>query len=108
MTAAELLCPQCGTPYEPQDFLCSNCELLLNMDAAAGDYQAKDPSIVRALMAPPQRSSGAKVMPPSLGKGKKADPEMTVRGTVIMDEYTVPRMVAGLEVALSPLHPFEA
>jgi tetratricopeptide (TPR) repeat protein len=106
---AELLCPECGTPYEAGDFLCTNCELLLDMDAAAGDYKPREPTIVRALMAPPQqRASGAKSMPPGLGKGKKSDPEMTVRATVIMDEYTIPRMVAGLEVALSPLHPFEA
>lgn len=107
--AAELLCPQCGTPYEPQDFLCSNCELLLNMDAAAGDYKAQDPSIVRALIGPPQRTSGSKPIPPSVAGGRKAtDPEVTVRGMVVMDEYTVPRIVAGLEMALTPLHEFEA
>lgn len=107
MAAAELLCPECGTPYEKGDFQCTGCELILDLDAAGADYRPNEPGIVRALLSPPQRRSGVKPRPPP-GIKKKGDPEMTVRATVVMDEFTVPRLVAGMDLALTPLNEFEA
>ncbi|HVE83102.1 MAG TPA: TFIIB-type zinc ribbon-containing protein, partial [Myxococcales bacterium] len=107
MAAAELLCPECGVPYEQGDFQCTSCELILDLDAAEANYRLNEPSIVRALLSPPQRRSGVRPAPPATLK-KKGDPEMTVRATVVMDDLTIPRLVAGMDLALTPLHEFEA
>jgi hypothetical protein len=108
MSAAPLLCPQCQTPYEEGDFLCTGCELILDLDAAEANYQLKQPSIVRALLSPPQRrTTGVRPAIPTELK-KKGDPEITVRATMVMDDFTVPRLLAGMNLALTPLHEFEA
>ncbi|HYV49629.1 MAG TPA: hypothetical protein VFA20_32450 [Myxococcaceae bacterium] len=108
MSAAPLLCPQCQTPYEEGDFLCTGCELILDVDAAEANYKLKKPSIVQALLSPPQRRSTG--MRPSIPVElkKKGDPEVTVRQTMAIDDYTVPRLLAGMNLALTPLHEFEA
>jgi len=108
MSAGQLLCPQCGAPYEQGDFLCTSCELILDLDAAEANYRAKEPSIVRALISPPQRrSTGVRPAPPAPIQ-KKGDPDITVRGAVVMDQFTIPRLMAGMNLALTPLHEFEA
>lgn len=107
MAAAELLCPQCGTPYEEGDFLCTGCELILDLDAAEANYKPNQPSIVRALLSPPQRRTGVRPAIPAELK-KKGDPDVTVRANIVMDDFTIPRLVVGMNMALTPLHEFEA
>jgi hypothetical protein len=107
MSAAPLLCPQCQTPYEEGDFLCTNCELILDLDAAEANYKPNQPSIVRALLSPPQRRTGMRPSIPAALK-KKGDPEVTVRAPMAIDELAVPRLLAGMNLALTPLHEFEA
>lgn len=108
MPADQLLCPECGTPYEQGDFLCPSCELILDLDAAEANYKLNKPSIVQALLSPPQRrSTGVRPAIPA-GLKKKGDPEVTVRATLVMDDSTVPRLLAGMNLALTPLHEFEA
>src|SRR3954463_5738964 len=107
MAVAELLCPQCGTPYEEGDFLCTSCELILDLDAAEANYKPNQPSIVRALLSPPQRRTGVRPAIPAELK-KKGDPDVTVRANIVMDDFTIPRLVGGMNLALTPLHEFEA
>jgi len=108
MSAAPLLCPQCQTPYEEGDFLCTGCELILDLDAAEANYKLKQPSIVQALLSPPQRrSTGVRPSIPADLK-KKGDPEVTVRAPMTIDDAAVPRLLAGMNLALTPLHEFEA
>src|SRR4051812_38752236 len=70
MDAAELLCPPCGAPYEQGDFLCTNCELILDLDAAEANYKPTQPSIARALLPPPQRRTGMRPAIPAELKKK--------------------------------------
>src|SRR5437868_9844458 len=108
MSAAPLLCPQCQTPYEEGDFLCTSCELILDLDAAEANYKLNKPSIVQALLSPPQRrSTGMRPAIPAALK-TKGDPEVTVRQAMVIDDFTVPRLLAGMNLALTPLHEFEA
>ena len=48
MAAAELLCPECGTPYEQGDFQCTNCELILDVDAAQASLIAAQQAVKQA------------------------------------------------------------
>src|SRR5205814_8154583 len=94
-------------PSEQGDFLCTSCEMTLALDAAEPTYKPSRPSIVRALLSPPQRRTGARPAIPASLK-KKGDPEITVRATLVMDDSTIPRILAGMNLALTPLHEFEA
>lgn len=101
------VCSQCKAPVAPDDFLCEHCGLLLHPELASGHYVANEPTIVRAMMAPPQRKlTGELPRPP---EARPAIHDMaTTRFTVPMDAHTVPHLRAGVAIALSPLHPFEA
>ncbi|WP_224365307.1 tetratricopeptide repeat protein [Hyalangium versicolor] len=104
--AENLECPECHAPIAPDDFLCESCELLLNPQVASGEYVITDPSIVRALLSPPQRTSSRET--PAIPQRALVDDAVTVRFSVPLDEDTVPYLIAGLDIALQPLHPFEA
>lgn len=104
--AENLVCPECHAPIAPDDFQCENCELLLNPQVASGEYVITDPSIVRALLSPPQRTSSREM--PALPQRTRVDDAVTVRFAVAIDEDTVPYLTAKLDIALQPLHPFMA
>ncbi|MFL5346897.1 MAG: tetratricopeptide repeat protein [Hyalangium sp.] len=104
--AENLECPECHAPIAPDDFQCEHCELLLNPQLASGEYVISDPSIIRALLSPPQRTSSREM--PAIPSRSRVDDAVTVRFTVPLDEDTVPYLTAGLDIALQPLHPFEA
>jgi len=101
-----LECPECHAPIAPDDFQCEHCELLLNPQLASGEYVINDPSIIRALISPPQRTSSREM--PAVPQRPVLDDAVTVRFAVPLDEHTVPYLTAGLNLALHPLHPFQA
>ncbi|MCP3144141.1 tetratricopeptide repeat protein [Pyxidicoccus xibeiensis] len=105
--AAKLECPECQGAVGGSDFQCGSCGLLLDADQASGDYVVTEPTIVRALLSPPQRTRTLEVPQPP---PKQPTPHdlATARFTVPMDAYTVPHLRAGLDIALQPLQPFEA
>lgn len=94
-----VVCPNCGANASSEDFTCAACSVILN----AAALEDEPVSLVEALLSPTNSGihhSGAVV------DDRSAD--VTVRGTVLMDEFTVPHLLVGVEVALQPLHPFEA
>jgi hypothetical protein len=102
----ELECPECHAPIAPDDFLCESCQLLLNPQLASGEYVISEPSIVRALMSPPTRTSSREI--PAVSAGTSAHDLETVRFGVPIGDDEVPYLTAGIDIALRPLHPFEA
>ncbi|MFP2912746.1 tetratricopeptide repeat protein, partial [Pyxidicoccus sp. 3LFB2] len=105
--AANLECPECQGAVGRNDFQCGHCGLLLDADQASGEYVATEPTIVRALLSPPQRTRTLEVPQPP-PKHPTPHDLATARFTVPMDSHTVPHLRAGLDIALQPLHPFEA
>jgi hypothetical protein len=99
-------CPACGQSVEDKDFACSRCELLLN--PAAGDSGAGGArrSLVRAMLSPSDLT-GSRPMPRPPVQSIH-DAETVVTRQVLFDGDEVPRLIAGLDLALHPLHPFEA
>jgi hypothetical protein len=104
--AENLECPECHEPIAPDDFQCESCELLLNPQLASGEYVITDPSIVRALLSPPMRTSSREI--PAIAQRGGVHDAITARFSMPLDEDTVPYLKAGLGIALQPLHPFEA
>jgi len=102
----ELECPECHAPIAPDDFLCENCSLLLNPQLASGEYVITEPSIVRALMSPPMRTSSREI--PAAGVDSTVHDVKTVRFAIPIDDGEVPYLKAGMDVALRPMRPFEA
>ncbi|MCP3058039.1 hypothetical protein LXT21_04525 [Myxococcus sp. K38C18041901] len=89
------------------DFQCEHCGLLLDPEQASGEYVITEPTIVRAMLSPPQRTRTMELPRPPPQKPAAHD-LATARFTIPMDGQTVPRLRAGLDIALQPLHPFEA
>ncbi|AKQ64347.1 tetratricopeptide repeat protein [Myxococcus hansupus] len=89
------------------DFQCTQCGLLLDPQQASGEYVITEPTIVRALLSPPQRTRTLEIPRPPPQQATPHD-LATARFTVPMDAHTVPHLRAGLDAALQPLHPFEA
>ncbi|HZI14327.1 MAG TPA: tetratricopeptide repeat protein, partial [Myxococcus sp.] len=90
-----------------EDFQCAHCGLLLDAEQASGESVMNEPSIVSALLSPPQRTRTLEVPQPPPSRPTPHH-QATARFTVPMDEHTVPHLRAGLDIALQPLHPFEA
>ncbi|MFY1830184.1 tetratricopeptide repeat protein [Myxococcus fulvus] len=89
------------------DFQCEHCGLLLDPEQASGEYVVTEPTIVRAMLSPPQRTRTMELPRPPPQKAAAHD-LATARFTIPLDAQTVPRLRAGLDIALQPLHPFEA
>ena len=104
--AENLECPECHAPVAPDDFQCESCELLLNPQLASGEYVISEPSIVRALMSPPMRTSSREI--PAAGEGLTSHDSKTVRFAIPIDDDEVPYLTANMDIALRPLRPFEA
>ncbi|GEN06556.1 hypothetical protein MFU01_15930 [Myxococcus fulvus] len=81
--------------------------MLLDPEQASGEYVVTEPTIVRAMLSPPQRTRTMELPRPPPQKAAAHD-LATARFTIPMDAQTVPRLRAGLDIALQPLHPFEA
>jgi len=99
---SETFCPHCDKPVSPGDFLCASCELMLNEQFSFA--QVEEPSLVRAMLSVPS-PTGLHPLPKPSSLMQEAE---TVRATMMMDHLTVPRLIAGLDLALRPMHPFEA
>ncbi len=100
---SETFCPHCDKPVSPGDFLCASCELMLNAQLSLAEAP-EEPSLVRAMLSVPSPTGLHPIpKPPSLVQEAE-----TVRATMMMDHLTVPRLIGGLDLALSPMHPFEA
>src|SRR4051812_13835836 len=96
-------CPECDQKIFRDDFQCAHCGLLLHPEQATGEYILTEPSIVRALISPSEpRSSGE--IPVVLGEFEDV---ITEKFQLPVDDDTVPKIVAKLDVALKPLTPFE-
>jgi hypothetical protein len=106
--AEKLECPECHAPIAPQDFQCEHCELLLHPESSSGEYVLTDPSIVRALISPPARTLSREIpaIPPR--STNPEDDEVTSPFLLPLDEGSVPYLIAGMDLALHPLHPFVA
>jgi hypothetical protein len=89
------------------DFQCGHCGLLLDPEQASGEYVITEPTIIRAMLSPRQRTRTLEVPRPAPVQPTPHD-LVTARFTVPMDAHTVPHLRAGLDVALHPLQPFEA
>lgn len=96
-------CPHCGAPISAGDFQCERCELLLVRSPE--DLPPRDNvSLVRALLATPERKLSSEVPPrPNLDKTRvtsyAVDPSALAR---------IPTIIGGLDIATKPLNPFEA
>ncbi|HEX8703109.1 MAG TPA: tetratricopeptide repeat protein [Myxococcaceae bacterium] len=101
-----LECPECRAPVAPDDFLCENCQLLLNPQLASGEYVISEPSIVRALISPPMRTSSREI--PAAGEELNIHELDTVRFSIPIEKHEVPYLTADINIALRPLRPFEA
>ncbi len=104
--AENLECPECHAPVAPDDFLCENCQLLLNPALASGEYVISEPSIVRALISPPMRTSSREI--PAAGEELSIHDVKTVRFAIPIEDQEVPYLTANMDIALRPLRPFEA
>jgi hypothetical protein len=111
--AQEILCPSCGSRATEDDFQCPHCELILNPDGPTDEHAIPlgedevEPSVVRALLSPPQRTLSREIPAPPQ-PGALPDGKVTARFSLPMNEWTMPRVVAGVDLALKPMHPFEA
>jgi type IV pilus assembly protein PilB len=76
---------------------------MLNAQVSLADAP-QEPSLVRALLSAPS-PTGLHPIPRPPALMQEAE---TVRATLMMDHLTIPRLIAGLDLALRPLHPFEA
>lgn len=111
---AQERCPHCGAPAAPSDFQCPRCELILNVEAPTELHSVDDeadevtePSIVRALLSPPARTLTREI-PARPSPTQPGEDTATGRYSIPMDASTLPRLIAGVDVALKPMHPFEA
>ncbi|MHB8877641.1 MAG: hypothetical protein ACYC8T_28450, partial [Myxococcaceae bacterium] len=100
-------CPSCASPVFPDDFMCGNCDLILNPTAASGEYRVKEPTIVRALLSITGNAPSGEA-PAERPAYPKVDRETTLKIAAPMDMQTFPRVIADLDIALAPLHAFEA
>jgi len=106
---ARIDCPECGSPVDDLDFACSHCELILNPEASGGRFNSTNSSIVRALISPPDFSNTRDDIPaPPKAQSSTVHEQITVMRQVSLSGDEVPRLLADLDVALKPLHPFEA
>lgn len=98
-------CPECREQIFRDDFQCANCGLLLHPEQATGEYILTEPSIVRALISPNEpRATGE--IPAVLGE--PIEEVVTATFALPFDDDAVPVLIAGVDVALNPLHPFQA
>ncbi len=103
---ASTQCPACGQPVEDKDFACSHCELLLNPAAGERVAGGARKSLVRAMLSPSDLT-GSRPMPRPPVRSVH-DAETVLTRQVLLDGDEVPRVMAGLDLALHSLHPFEA
>jgi len=94
-----VVCPNCGEAATSEDFTCPQCAVILN----AAALECEPVSLVEALLSPTNATAAR-----SGDAGNSRGNELTVRATILMDEFTVPRLLVGVDLALKPLHPFEA
>lgn len=99
-------CPECGAKIYRDDFQCARCELLLHPEQATGEYVVTEPSIVRALIAPPDAHPTGEI-PVVLGEDEYSE-IVTESFKLPLSDDDVPKLVAELDIALKPLHPYEA
>ncbi len=100
----ELKCPACGAPASLDDFQCGKCLLLLNPEAGGSDPRVEI-SVVRALLSVTESRPFLKVPDPP-PRDISSEPTRVVPAP--LDKRLVPRLVAGLDLMLKPMHQFEA
>jgi len=100
----ELKCPACGAPASLDDFQCGKCLLLLNPEAGQSDPKA-EVSLVRALLSVTESRPFLKIPDPP-PRDISGDATRVVAAP--LDRKLVPRLVANLDLALTPMHQFEA
>lgn len=100
----ELKCPACGSPASLDDFQCGKCLLLLNPEAGGSDPRMEI-SVVRALLSVTESRPFMKIPDPP---PRDISNEATRVVAAPLDKRLVPRLVVGLDVALKPMHQFEA
>jgi len=100
----ELKCPACGAPASLDDFQCGKCLLLLNPEAGGSDPRMEI-SVVRALLSVTESRPFLKIPDPP---PRDISNDATRVVAAPFDKRLVPRLVAGLDLALKPMHQFEA
>lgn len=101
-------CPSCGDKVTPEDFLCPNCELILDPSKVPDAPAVTDVSVVRRMMELPQRGLPAE-KPQSRGAAPAAGSEGATRILALPPELSgVPIVVASLTRKSLQLSEFEA
>ena len=100
----ELKCPACGAPASLDDFQCGKCLLLLNPEAGGSDPRMEI-SVVRALLSVTESRPFMKIPDPP---PRDISNDATRVVPAPLDRRLVPRLVAGIDLALKPMHQFEA
>jgi len=91
----QIICPKCGAEASSDELVCPRCEAILNEAA----FDEEPPSVVEALLSHTGRHQPAPVpvpVPPPAAGQPRLGPE------------SIPRLRGGVDLALSPLPPFEA
>jgi hypothetical protein len=104
-------CPSCHQKVAPDDFLCPNCELILN-SALAPEQPRGEVSVVRRMLELPQRglpAPGPSAPPPRPKREKSAGADGPTRITALPAERPgVPIVVASLDRVTRELTEFDA
>lgn len=100
----ELKCPACGAPASLDDFQCGRCLLLLNPEAGGSDPKIEN-SLIRAFLSVTESRPFLKVPDPP-PRDTSSEPTRVVAAP--LDRRLIPRLTAGLDLALKPMHRFEA
>lgn len=101
-------CPSCGDQVTPEDFLCPNCELILDPSKVPDAPAVTDVSVVRRMMELPQRGLPAE-KPQARAPSPSAGSEGPTRIMALPPELSgVPIVVASLSKKSLALSEFEA
>lgn len=99
MTPSPRSCPQCGSPIAGDDFQCTACELLLDPDAISEDIKT-EPSLIRALLSPPERRPSGDLPVVDIDMVGFEEESLPVTDRFVLPAFAArPRLLAGLEIA---------
>lgn len=115
MTSAVRECPSCGARVSPDDFLCPDCECIIDPSQVPVDTEPTDVSLVRRLLEAPQRKVPSAIAPPRASAPPPpalGDDDDDTEATSLMQAPQLPEgvpvVVAQLSRAVLALSEFEA
>jgi hypothetical protein len=111
MAHAGLRCPNCANPLEPGDFLCVKCETIADPSLWLEDEQPREPTVVRAMLAPPEPTLSHEPPPrpePQAPRTGRRSVTKTRLFTLPADPEDLPSVAMGLDLKAHRLSSFEA